>query len=126
MYINKRSIDELTKSLSSPARNIIFYCILNMKTQKDEIDTMSIRLDFNDESCRSMITGNANNFYAAIKELMEAKFLMKWKPKVYLVHHGYISMLTDDHISNLKQERYSILQGINPDGWINNLKSKDK
>lgn len=125
MYINKKAIDELTKSLSLPARNIIFYCIMNMRTQADEFDTMSIELDFNNESCRSMITKNKKSFYDAIKELMESKFLLKWKPKFYLVHHGYISLLTDEHINNLKQEKYSTIQGINPDGWINNLKTPD-
>lgn len=121
MFLDQNKLDKLMEVSSPSASKIISYCIVKMRTQEDEFDTMSIELDFNNEKCRSRITKDKKSFYDAIKELTEAKFLMKWKPKRYLVNHRYISCLTSEQANNLTRHSYQLIQAATPGTWISDL-----
>ena len=121
MYLNKKKLIKLMKDSSPSAMKMVSYCILSMETKDEVFETMSIELDYTNEECRSLITKDKKSFYDAIKELTESKFLMKWKPKVYLVDHRYISCLTPDQANSLTRHKYQLIQSATPGTWINDL-----
>lgn len=126
MYLNKKELKKLRSGLSSAAKNVITYCMFNMSTKECEFETMMIELDYYDETCKSEIAKDKKTFYGAINELVEAKFMMKLKPKLYLVDHGYISYLTQLQVDRLKAERYQNFQIVKGDTSALNLKLPTK
>ena len=110
MRLNQTATKELRKTLSLTGKSLLGYCLLELKHNPDDIvDTMTMVIDF--EKAKGDVTTNRKNFFAAAKELEDAGFLLKYKPKTYLVNPHYVSMLSSDQIRYLNDKRYQILGG---------------
>ena len=110
MRVNQTATKELRKTLSLTGKALLAYCLLELKYNPDSIiDTMSMVIDY--EKAKGDVTTNRKNFFAAAKDLEDAGFLLKYKPKTYLVNPHYISMLSSDQIRYLNDKRYQILGG---------------
>ena len=63
-FFNQKLLKELYLENNTPMFNTVLYCMFNMKYKSnDMISTITIKLDWNDKFCRSLISTNKNNFY---------------------------------------------------------------
>jgi hypothetical protein len=111
--INRKLFMEL--ALNQPdnvvrALNCCFFLI--KKDDGDLIKTITVRLDFDDEICRKLITSNKNLFYKSVNTLVEFGILYKLNPKVYIVSMEYICVMTLSQRSLFHSSSYSRMNVI--------------
>lgn len=122
MNVKENRIVEIHDKMSITARSMVLYCILHMKYHKWDIaESMSVELDFNE--CKSSITGNKAYFFNTIKELEELGFLMKYKPKKYIINPYYFSILDGNQINHLRNEFYVMTQEGIDGSFISDIKN---
>ena len=111
MYLRSNKLNEIYHDLNFTEKNLIGYIMFGgLKTDKNNIvNSMLVVLDGNDNKTRASITSNRNNFYAAIKNLVDMGVLMKYKPKHYLVNPYYFSVLTEEQVNFLRRHKYHLL-----------------
>lgn len=95
--INQNNLKDLKESTSSGCWEIVSYCLLNMRGRRSVMDSMTIKLDW-----KLGIISNNKRFYGCINELVEAGFLWKLGPSLYLVTLDYICMLTPEQRRELQ------------------------
>lgn len=109
MILSHKQIKELRSKLSLTAKSLMAYCIIELQNYPEDIaSTLSVDLSF--ENCKDDVTSNKSYFYKAIKELEEHGFLLKYKPKRFIVNPHYVSALDKKQIDYLVMMRYHILQ----------------
>ena len=122
MNVKENRIIEIHDKMNVTARSMVLYCILHMKYHKWDIAaSMSVELDY--EVCKSAVTTDKAYFYKAIKDLEELGFLLKYKPKRYIINPYYFSILDDKQINHLRNEQYAMTQEGIDGSFISDIKN---
>ena len=122
MNIKENRILEIRDKMSGTARHMSYYCFLALRYHKWDIaESMSVELDY--ESSKHAITTNKTYFFNAIKELEELGFLLKYKPKKYIINPYYCSVLDGNQINHLRNEQYTMTQEGIDGSFISDIKN---
>jgi predicted transcriptional regulator len=89
---------------------VLLYSLCNLKTcSSDILKTITVKIDFENEDCRRMVSTNKSTFYKQIKELVSEGILIKIKPKTFIVRMDYICMMTDTQKKSFRNGEYNYI-----------------
>lgn len=85
---------------------LIVHLMLTMSksTAKTWEEVQTVTLNYNDEETRKQVTSNKNNFYQAIKDLVDMKILLKQKPGIYVVNPYYMCFCSKEQMRQFRVE----------------------
>lgn len=127
MYVATNRLHEIYKNGDRVETLVLSYVFMNLRTKKKSIfETLTLKIDFDDEFTKKFIIANKNTFYKAIKSLINKGVLFKYKPKIYVVNPYYYSVLNDEQVGFLTRNKYDILNGGTGFSLVNYSEMEEK